>query len=203
GETAEMPGFYKINQYDLAGFAVGVVERKEIITGKKIKKSDLILGLPSNGLHSNGFSLVRKLIKKYKLKYDSKINPLRVKLGKELLKPTSIYVKQIKKLKEKVGIKGMAHITGGGISENAGRILPDNTDALIDTHSWKRPPIFNLLQNLGKITNREMFNTFNMGIGFVIVIGKDDLKKALNVFKKNEILLIGEIIKGEGEVLYE
>lgn len=196
GETAEMPGFYRDDEYDLAGFAVGVVERSRVINGSAIKEGDLLIGLPSSGLHSNGFSLVRKvLLEKAGLKLDSFIEPLGETLGKVLLTPTRIYVKTILPLLEEVEVNGMAHITGGGIGENLQRILPTGMGAVIDAAATNTPPIFKLIEELGQVPREEMFRTFNMGIGFILAISPHHYDKALKCLhaKGEKPIVIGKV----------
>ncbi len=176
GETAEMPGFYPENEYDIAGFAVGVVDRKNIIDGKTIKEGDVLVGLASSGLHSNGYSLVRKLLNPNEEKLKEHIGQLGTTMGEELLKPTRIYVKSVLALLDRFNsndnknIKGISHITGGGFIENIPRMLPEGTKASINLGSWPVHPIFTLLQRLGDISERSIYNTFNMGIGMVIAV---------------------------------
>ena len=172
GETAEMPGFYKEGDYDLAGFSVGVVERDEIIDGSKIQDKDVLIGIASSGLHSNGFSLVRKLIPDIDIDFSGK------KIGEVLLVPTKIYVKPILKLMEKFEIKGMAHITGGGFYENIPRMFKGDFKAVINKDSYELPEIFKYLMTLG-VTEEDMYHTFNMGIGFVLCVKKEDKKAVL------------------------
>jgi len=194
GEMAELPGFYKKDEYDLAGFAVGACEKNEIITGKKIASDDVIIGLKSSGIHSNGFSLVRKVL------IDEK-NPDKDLIDK-LLTPTRIYVKPVLNLKEKIKIKGMVHVTGGGFYENIPRILPDNLDAIINKGSWDIPEIFKKIQEAGGINEKEMFRTFNMGIGYIIVVKENDKEEALDILSdsgENPVLL-GKIITGKNQV---
>ncbi|MDI6751763.1 MAG: phosphoribosylformylglycinamidine cyclo-ligase [bacterium] len=174
GETAEMPGVYKEEEFDLAGFAVGVVEKDEIITGAKISNQDIIIGLPSSGLHSNGFSLLRKVFPEPRI---------------EFLVPTKIYVRDVIDLKQRLTIKGIAHITGGGLFENIGRLLPKGLKATIDKKSWEIPEIFLEIQTKGKISEQEMFRTFNMGIGMALIIPEKEQEKA------KELLVIGRIEK--------
>lgn len=205
GETAEMPGFYKRNEYDLAGFSVGIVESDKIIDGSNIKDGDIIIGLSSNGLHSNGYSLVRKLffdIKGYKA--NNIIQGLDCTLGKELLKPTRIYVKSILKMLKNLRIKGMAHITGGGITENLPRIIPEGLGAVIKKDTWPRHAIFDIIQTEGKISDKEMYRTFNMGIGFIIVVSKSDEEKAIRRLRRlgEKAFVIGFIEKGQRGVGY-
>lgn len=188
GETAEMPGLYRQGDYDLAGFCVGVVERKEIIDGRNIKAGDRVLGLASTGLHSNGFSLVRKLFSRAEMKG---------KWGRILLRPTKIYVREVLSLKKKVKIKGIAHITGGGFYENIPRVFPPGIGVEIRKNSWPMPPVFTEIQKRSRLPDREMFRTFNMGIGLVIILGKDDLdiaQKHLSHIGQRS-WPIGEIVK--------
>ena len=186
GETAEMPGFYKKGEYDLAGFCVGIVDRKEVIDGKKIKPGDIIFGLPSSGLHSNGFSLVRKIFSQRELK----------SLGKELLKPTKIYVKDV--LSVRSIVQGIAHITGGGFIDNITRILPQGCQAIIHKGSWKVPRIFQLVQKKGKIKEEEMLHTFNMGIGMVLIVSPAKRKRLLS--RLPQARSIGEVVSGRRQV---
>ncbi len=207
GETAEMPGIYNNGEYDVAGFAVGVVEEDKIVDGANIEKGDILIGLASNGLHSNGFSLVRHLFfteKSYHI--NAYIPELENKLGDELLKPTRIYVNTILKLLEKYSIKGMAHITGGGFIENIPRVLPDNLQAEIKLNSWKVPPIFNLLKEIGDMDNYNLYRTFNMGIGFILIVKKEDSENIIKLANElgEEASIIGKITKGsEGVVLID
>lgn len=172
GETAEMPGFYSEGEYDIAGFCVGVVEKDEIIDGSKIKDGDILIGIESSGVHSNGFSLVRKLI----TDYDAKLNGK--KMGEVLLTPTKIYVKLIQALMAEFEIKGMAHITGGGFIENVPRMFKGDFTAVIDKNSYEIPEIFKYLMSLG-VSEKDMYNTYNMGIGFVVCVDKADAEKML------------------------
>ncbi len=207
GETAEMPGFYNKGEYDLSGFAVGVVDRKAIINGAGIKNGDMLIGLSSNGLHSNGYSLVRKLffdIKKYSP--GKKIKELGCTIGEELLRPTKIYVKSILKIIRQYKIKGIAHITGGGLTENLPRILPLKAKLkfVIEKESWPVHNIFNLVQTMGAVSDREMYKTFNMGIGLVLVVRQSDSKKIIKRLKqlRENAFIIGRIEKGRGGVEY-
>ena len=200
GETAEMPGFYAEGEYDLAGFAVGIVEKSKIIDGREIGDGDAVIGIASNGLHSNGFSLVRKVLfesKKYKI--SDKIPSLEKSLGEELLKPTRIYVSPILHLLEKYKILGIAHITGGGIVENIPRILPEEVSIRIDQESWSTPSIFTFIQEEGEISDGEMYRTFNMGIGMVLIVSSNDASKVIDELKMAEYnsYLIGKVIKRE------
>ncbi len=196
GETAEMPDLYKKNEFDIAGFVVGIVDRDKIIDGSNISEGDSIIGLQSSGLHSNGYSLVRNLfLKKLKYSLDYKPKPLSTTLGKELLRPTKIYVSVISYLTDKFDIGGIAHITGGGLIDNLPRVLPDKYKAVIDTKSWNRLPIFKLIENTGLVDRKEMFRTFNCGIGMVLIAQKSSSDKILYELKKlsQKSFLIGQI----------
>lgn len=192
GETAEMPAFYKRGEYDLAGFCVGAVEKDQMIDGSKMKVGDIVIGLESNGLHSNGYSLVRKVFSRAELKA----------LSKELLRPTRIYVKPVLALKRKIKIKGIAHITGGAFLEKIPRIVPKDKRLTIIKGSWLIPDIFKRIQRKGKIAEKEMFRTFNMGLGMVIVIRPADFRAAKNVLDRFGInsWIVGSVEKGRGEV---
>ncbi|HHV71273.1 MAG TPA: phosphoribosylformylglycinamidine cyclo-ligase, partial [Clostridia bacterium] len=204
GETAELPGFYQPGEYDLAGFAVGVVDKDKLIDGSKIKPGDKLIGLASSGIHSNGYSLARKVlfdIGGYSL--DQQAAGLSCSLGEELLKPTKIYVKSVLQLiNEGYELKGAAHITGGGFLENIPRILPEGTKAVIQKGSWPIPPIFSLIQAEGSVEEKEMFRTFNMGIGMVLVIPAEQEKSALIYLQAlgEEPYVIGAIQAGERSV---
>jgi phosphoribosylformylglycinamidine cyclo-ligase len=208
GETAEMPGFYGSDEYDLAGFSVGVIDKSGIIKGADIKAGDVVIGLSSNGLHSNGYSLARKLffdVKKYKA--NKKIRELGCSIGSELLKPTRIYVKSILKVLKTFKIKGMAHITGGGITENIPRIIPAKSGlrAVIVKDSWPSLKIFDLISASGKISDSEMYRTFNMGIGFVLIVRPSDapaITRRLNS-SGERACVIGLIEKGRRGVMYK
>ena len=198
GETAEMPGFYSEGEYDLAGFAVGIVEKNRIIDGREIREGDSIIGLTSNGLHSNGFSLVRKVLLEEK-KYDLEkfIPSLGKTWGEELLTPTRIYVKPILHLLEKYEILGIAHITGGGMVENISRILPEGVSVQINEDSWPKPTVFSLIQKEGKISSKEMYRTFNMGIGMALIVRSDKAEEIINELNKMNFpsYLIGQVVK--------
>ncbi|MGI6112737.1 MAG: phosphoribosylformylglycinamidine cyclo-ligase [Mahellales bacterium] len=199
GETAEMPGFYKNGEYDLAGFAVGMVDRDRIITGSDITKGDILIGLSSSGLHSNGYSLVRRLMVDNNNVLDLYSDDLGCTYGQELLKPTRIYVKDIFSILKKVRVKGIAHITGGGFVENIPRMLPEGLKAIVHRNSWEIPPIFSILKAMSGLEDIQLFNTFNMGIGMVLAVDKgsvDDVLKIGNGFKYN-VNVIGEIVEGE------
>ncbi len=202
GETAEMPGFYPENEYDVAGFAVGVVDKKKIIDGKSIKEGDVLIGIPSSGLHSNGYSLVRKLLSPSEEKMEQYIESFGTTLGEELLKPTRIYVKTILDLKDKYALKGLAHITGGGFIENIPRMIPEGLRVSIKLGSWPVLPIFKLLQELGEIKERDIYNTFNMGIGMVIAVDREIAEDVVKYLDNNseKAYIIGEVIKGEAGV---
>ena len=193
GETAEMPGIYLPGQLDLVGFIVGVVERERIINGSKIEEGDLILGLPSSGLHTNGYSLVRRIFGERREELERYYPELGGALGEELLRPHRLYLKILKPVLHLV--KGLAHITGGGIPGNLRRILPEGLAARIEKSSWEIPPIFKLIRERGKVSEEEMFEVFNMGIGMIAVCSPKDLAE----FKKlvPEALLIGEVIKAQ------
>ncbi len=205
GETAQMPGFYQDGEYDLAGFIVGVVEREKIITGAGIRPGDLLIGLPSTGLHTNGYSLARKLFfQTAKYTPDQYINELHDKAGVALMKTHRSYLSIIRKLTAADLVAGMAHITGGGITENLPRILPKNVSAAIELGSWPVLPIFDHLQMLGNVEQEEMLRTFNMGIGLICVIPVEKYKRAKTLLDRaNEPhAVIGKIIKGDRRVLY-
>ena len=197
GETAEHPGCFMPREYDLAGFTVGVVEADQVIDGRRIVPGDVIIGLPSSGLHSNGYSLVRRLcFEKAGLSLRARPRELTAPLGEELLRPTRIYVPIVRALPRRA-IKGMAHITGGGITENLPRILPSHCQAQIHLGSWPVPGIFNLLQRLGPVSRDEMLRTFNMGIGFILIAGKRDADVLLTRLKRGgeHAYVIGEIAR--------
>ncbi len=195
GETAEMPGMYSKNDYDLAGFCVGIVDKKDIISQKRIKDGDIIIGIPSSGLHSNGYSLINKLIEMKRLKLNSKFGSSKV--ANILIKPTKIYVNIISKLSKKIKINGLAHITGGGITENVPRIIPKSLAASIDLKSVRFPSIFRYIQDLSEMNDSEMLKTFNCGIGMVLIINKKYLSIMHSIFKseKQAYKIIGQVIK--------
>lgn len=201
GETAEMPGFYKRNEYDVAGFIVGIVSHEKIVDGKNIKPGDLLIGLPSNGLHTNGYSLARHIIfDQLKLKVDSVATGMSRTIGEELLKVHRSYLKPVTKLLEKNLVKGMAHITGGGVIDNIPRILPDNVSVRIE-RIWPVPEIFKFLCEQGKISKEERFRVFNMGIGMVLIIDKNQLSKVEEVMESIDeaCYLIGQVVKKKGK----
>ncbi len=204
GETAEMPGFYQQGEYDLAGFCVGVVEKEKMLNNKTIEVGDKVIGIASSGVHSNGFSLVRKIfnineetVKEYK-------EELGMTLGEALLTPTKIYVKAILELLQNVEVKGISHITGGGFYENMPRMLRDNISIEIKKDSYPVPPIFKLIQKTGNIEERDMYNTFNMGIGMAVIVKKEEAQKAIEILEKQgeKAYEIGEIVemRQEGQV---
>jgi len=200
GETAEMPGFYPEGEYNLAGFAVGIVEKSKIIDGRKIKEGDSVIGIASNGLHSNGFSLARKvLLESNKYRIDDKVFSFGGYLGEELLTPTRIYVKPVLYLLEKYKLLGIAHITGGGLLENIPRILPEGVSIQIDQKSWPKPSIFSLIQKEGEISDEEMYRTFNMGIGMALIVRSDKTEKIINELNQMDFpsYLIGRVVKKE------
>ena len=204
GETAEMPGFYPEDEYDLAGFAVGVVDKDKILDNKTIKESDVIIALPSSGVHSNGFSLVRKVFDVEKADLKSPVAELGGKsIGETLLTPTKIYVKPMLELFKNVKVKAVSHITGGGFYENIPRSIPEGFTAKIDRAAVKVLPIFELIAKTGNISERDMFNTFNMGVGMSIVVDKNDVDVSLKTLKDNgeDAYVIGEIIKGDESVV--
>ena len=204
GETAEMPGFYPEEEYDLAGFSVGVVDKTKILDNKKMRAGDVIIGLPSSGVHSNGFSLVRRVFDIENADIKTPVSELSGQsLGQTLLTPTKIYVKPMLKLFEKVAVKGVSHITGGGFYENVPRSIPRGLGARIEKAAVPVLPIFDLIQQKGNIPERDMFNTFNMGIGMVAVVDKNDTDTALNVLKEagEGAVIIGEITDTEGVTL--
>lgn len=206
GETAEMPGFYKENEYDLAGFTVGAVEHDRLINGNNIEDGDVVIGLPSSGIHSNGYSLARKiLLEKAGLKLDQYVESLGKTLGEELITPTRIYVKTVLPLLDKVEIRGMAHITGGGITENLQRIIPAGMGAIINASSFEIKPIFKLMQELGQVDKSEMFRTFNMGIGFVLVTSPQLSSTVLEYLRAEgeKPIVIGKVSSQEQKVVVE
>jgi phosphoribosylformylglycinamidine cyclo-ligase len=205
GETAEMPGMYSAGEYDIAGFTVGVADKGKLVTGANIAPGDTVIGLASSGVHSNGFSLVRKLLLEedgYGL--NDVLPELGAPLADVLLAPTKIYVKPLLALLEQLPVKGMAHITGGGFIENIPRVLPEGVNVEINYGSWPVLPIFNLLQSKGNVSNRDMFTTFNMGIGLVLVVDAAEGERALELLKASgeEAYLIGKVTEGERIVTF-
>ena len=200
GETAEMPGFYPVDEYDLAGFAVGIVDRKKLITGENLKEKDVLIGIASSGIHSNGYSLVRKVFPMKRESLDTYYEGLGATLGETLLTPTKIYVKALSSLKNgNVTIKACSHITGGGFYENIPRMLKDGVCAVINKNSYQVPPIFSMLAKDGKIDEHMMYNTYNMGIGMMIAVDPTEVDKALECIRKagETPYVVGEIRNGE------
>ncbi|KKM10448.1 phosphoribosylaminoimidazole synthetase [Clostridiales bacterium PH28_bin88] len=206
GETAEMPGFYGEDEYDIAGFAVGVVDREKIVNGSRIQPGDRLIGLASSGLHSNGYSLARKvLLEAAGFRLAEEVPGLGRTLGEEMLAPTRIYVKTVLPLLERFDIRGMAHITGGGLLENLPRVFPQGTAARIRRGSWPVPAVFNLIQQHGAVGDGEMYRTFNMGIGFVLVVPAGEAESVHRelVSSGERAYHIGEIVSGDREVILE
>ena len=202
GETAEMPGFYPENEYDLAGFCVGIADKDKIIDGKSIKSGDKLIGIASSGVHSNGFSLVRKLFSDNKQALDEYYEELNAPIGEVLLTPTKIYVKAILKLIENFDIKGIAHITGGGFIENIPRMIPEGLKAVIHKGTWPVLPIFKLISEKGNVSGMDMYNTFNMGIGMVLAVDAGVSEKVIGCINElgEKAYIIGEIAEGEGRI---
>lgn len=200
GETAEMPGFYPEDEYDLAGFAVGIVDEKKLITGKEIKPGDVLVGIASSGVHSNGYSLVRKVFSMEKEALDTYYDELGSTLGEALLTPTKIYVKALRNVRESgVTIKGCSHITGGGFYENIPRMLPDGVKAVVKKDSYEVPAIFKLLAKEGNIAEEMMYNTYNMGIGMMLALDPADVEKAMKAIEESgeKAYIVGEIAEGD------
>ena len=195
GETAEMPGFYPIDEYDLAGFTVGMVDKSKIIDNSKIKDGDVIVAIPSSGVHSNGFSLVRRVLLKDEKNAFTHSDELGMTIGESLLTPTKIYVKPILALLENVDVKGISHITGGGFYENIPRTIPEGFGASIEEATVKIPPIFSLIQKEGDIPKRDMFNTFNMGVGMCVIVSPADADKTVEILNANgeAAYIMGEV----------
>ena len=204
GETAEMPGFYPDGEYDLAGFAVGIVDKKKVINGKDIKAGDVLVGIKSSGVHSNGYSLVRKLFgdenKEELEKYDERLGAT---VAEVLLKPTKIYVKSILSLLEKVAVKGIAHITGGGFIENIPRILPEGVSAEIVKNSYEVPAVFKVMQEKAEITDEQIYNTFNMGIGMVVCVSPENVEETIASLTASgeEVCVVGRVVEGDRKVI--
>ncbi|PID42018.1 MAG: phosphoribosylformylglycinamidine cyclo-ligase [Proteobacteria bacterium] len=206
GETAEMPGMYSGEDYDLAGFCVGVVEKTNIIDGSRVKAGDVLIGLKSSGPHSNGYSLIRKIIEVSEADLDTPIG--NSTLANALLEPTRIYVKPLLELMKKLPVHALAHITGGGLPENLPRVLPENTKAVIDSSSWEMPEVFRWLQKAGNVTQDEMYRTFNCGIGMVICVSRENEQAALDMLNNGEpqgngeplAVTIGSITEGSGSI---
>ena len=206
GETAEMPGVYADGEYDLAGFVVGLVDRARIIDGRDIRPGDVVIGLPSTGLHTNGYSLARRiLLDQSGLGVDSEVAELGCTVGEELLRPHCSYLQTVRPTIDAGLVKGLAHITGGGLTDNVPRILPPGTAARVDRTTWPRPPIFDLLQKAGDVPAEDMYRTFNMGIGMVLICAKDAAPTVLaQLISAGEVgaALIGEIAEGDRRVVY-
>ncbi len=200
GETAEMPGFYPEDEYDLAGFAVGVVDRKNMITGQNIKAGDTLIGISSSGVHSNGFSLVRKVLNPTKENLAKEYKELGMTLGEALAAPTKIYVKALNSVKDAgVTIQGCSHITGGGFYENVPRMLPENVKAIVKKDSYPVPPIFNIIKSEGDIAEEMMYNTFNMGLGMILAVRPENAKKTIEAIDAagEKAFTVGEVVEGE------
>lgn len=200
GETAELPGVYPKNGFDLAGFGVGVVEKSEVITGKNIKPGDVVIGLPSSGIHSNGYSLARRVLLDGK---NAAKGRKRREVMEEMLRPTSIYTGSVMKLLKKIRVKGIAHITGGGLPGNLVRVLPDGVKAVLEPGMWSRPEIFDRIQEEGPVDEAEMYRVFNMGIGLCIVVGRKQAEEAIRVLRRSMVhaTQIGTIEKGRKKVV--
>ena len=206
GETAEMPGFYPVDEYDLAGFAVGIVDAEKVVDNKSMKAGDVVIALPSSGVHSNGFSLVRKVFDVENADLKTPVAELGGKsVGEMLLTPTKIYVKPMVALFEQVKVKGVSHITGGGFYENIPRSIPDGLGAKIDKSAVRVLPIFELLAKVGNIPERDMFNTFNMGVGMSVVVAPEDVDRAIEILKANgeDAYVIGSIVESDEKIILE
>ena len=202
GETAEHPGTMEANDYDLAGFAVGIVDKKNIIDANKISEGDVVISLPSSGIHSNGFSLVRKILDVENTDLNKYYDELGGTLGETLLAPTCLYVKPVLACMEKVSVKGVSHITGGGFYENIPRCLPEGFGAKITKSALRIPPIFTMLQRMGEVSEHDMFNTFNMGTGMIVIVDKNDADAAIATLKAEGVdaYAIGEIVRSDEQV---
>ena len=205
GETAEMPGFYKEGEYDLAGFSVGAVDRSKIIDNNTVEVGDVVIGIASTGVHSNGFSLVRKVFDVNKENLSKYYDELGMTLGECLLTPTKIYVKPVLELMKKIQVKGVSHITGGGFYENMPRMLKEGVSLKISKNSYPILPIFKLIQKVGNIPERDMYNTFNMGIGMAIIVKKEDAKNAVKILEEQgeKAYIIGQVEEGNKEINIE
>lgn len=204
GETAEMPDFYSPGEYDMAGFAVGVVDKSKIIDGSRVEKDDIVIGLPSSGFHSNGYSLVRKVFfDKMNLKVEDYIEELGETLGEALLRPTKIYTRVCNAVLEKADVHGIVHITGGGFYENIPRIIPEGLGVEISLGSWQVPPLFQYIANCANIAEEDLFATFNMGIGMMMVVSKDSAEQVMEIIKEagEQPSVIGRIVEGKGVTL--
>ena len=200
GETAEMPGFYPINEYDLAGFTVGILDKANVIDGSKTNEGDLLVGIASSGVHSNGYSLVRKIFDISENTVRQYIDELGMTLGEALLTPTKIYVKPVLELIKKVNVKGISHITGGGFIENIPRMLPKGFKAVIEEGTWPVLPVFELMQQKGDVERMSMYNTFNMGIGMVLAVAENDAEETIRILEGygEKAYVIGKVMKGAG-----
>jgi phosphoribosylformylglycinamidine cyclo-ligase len=206
GETAEMPGFYGDGEYDLAGFIVGVVDRKRILDGSRVREGDVLVGLPSNGLHTNGYSLARKvLLETMALSPESRVPELDCTVGDELLKVHRCYLDPVWPLLEDARVRALAHITGGGLTDNLPRVLPEGMQAVIKIGSWEIPPIFSLLARAGEVPEQDLLRTFNMGVGMVLVIEPRRLETVLTVLRNQGCpgFPMGNVVEGEGGVVYD
>ncbi|MBO5335074.1 MAG: phosphoribosylformylglycinamidine cyclo-ligase [Clostridia bacterium] len=204
GETAEMPGFYPVDEYDLAGFCVGIVDKSKVLDNSKMQEGDVVIALPSSGVHSNGFSLVRKVFDVESADLKTPMEELGGKsLGETLLTPTKIYVKPMLALFDQITVKGVSHITGGGFYENIPRSIPKGLGAKIEKKNVRVLPIFNLLQKVGNIPERDMYNTYNMGVGMSVVVAKEDVEKAIEILKAHgeDAYILGEIVKSDEGVI--
>ena len=199
GETAEMPGFYPVGEYDVAGFSVGMVDYDDIIDGKQIASGDVLLGVASSGLHSNGYSLVRHVFDMKRETLERHVEELGCTLGEELLRPTRIYVKSLNTLTRAVRVKGISNITGGGFYENIPRMLPEGVCAKIEKGAYEVPAIFRLLEKTGNIPERDMYNTFNMGISLVLAVSREDADRAMKILSDcgERVCVLGEVVQGE------
>jgi len=204
GETAEMPDMYPVGEYDIAGFTVGAVEKSKLIDGTKVSVGNTLIGIQSSGVHSNGFSLVRKIVMKdHNFDLHQHFEELQGTLGEVLLTPTKIYVKPVLEVLKTIDVHAICHITGGGFDENIPRVLQENQGVEIKESSWEKPPIFNFLEKWGKVPHREMFNIFNMGIGMILVVKQEDAAATIKILKNcgEKVFEIGKVIEGEGVTL--
>ena len=203
GETAEMPGFYGEGEYDLAGFAVGLVDKEKLLDRRQVKEGDVIMALPSSGIHSNGFSLVRKVFAVEERDLTTYYSDLSSSLGEVLLRPTKIYVRTILSLLAQVPVRGISHITGGGLYENIPRSIPAGLSARIPAGALKVPPIFSIIQREGSIPRRDMYNTFNMGVGMTVIVSPQDVEEALRILSAQGGYVLGEVVAGDEGVILD
>lgn len=206
GETAEMPDMYRAEEYDIAGFAVGIAEKRKLVDGSRIAPGDVVLGLASSGLHSNGYSLVRKLfLKDGSYELGQTVPELNATLGEVLLTPTRIYVKSVLSLLKQVDVKGLSHITGGGLIENIPRVLPSGVSVDLHRDSWPVQPVFTMLQTLGELSDIDLYRTFNMGIGMAVIVTEQEAAKAMEVAQAagESVYQIGRVVEGDGVVLFD